>query len=88
MQITDTAARYGRLRQILVDARKSKELTQQELAKRLSRTQSWVCKCEAGTAKIDVIEFLDIASAIGIDPCRLIRDFEATSSTPKRRKSK
>ena len=62
--------RYDRFRQMLVDARKSAALTQVELAKRLSRPQSYVSKYERGERRLDVVEFLEIASAIGIDVSR------------------
>src|SRR5262249_46031807 len=34
---------------------------------------SYVAKYEGGDRRLDVIEFLDVAAAIGFDPCRLIR---------------
>lgn len=88
MGITDTEARHARLREVLVAARKGKRLTQIELGERLNKNQVWVSKYEVGPRKLDVIEFLDIAKAIGVDPCRLIRNFEATAKLPMERKSK
>lgn len=73
MRITDTDARHARLREILTEARKSKHLTQVELGERLGKNQVWVSKYEAGSRKLDVIEFVDVAKAIGADPCRLLR---------------
>jgi hypothetical protein len=32
-----------------------------------------VAKYELGDRRLDVLEFLDVAVAIGFDPCRLIR---------------
>jgi transcriptional regulator with XRE-family HTH domain len=39
-------------------------LTQQELAKRLKKTQFFVAKYEGGERRIDVLEFLTIARAV------------------------
>jgi transcriptional regulator with XRE-family HTH domain len=60
--------RYDQFRHLLIDARKAAGLTQVDLAGRLSRPQSFVSKFERGERRLDVIEFFDIASALGIDP--------------------
>lgn len=60
-------------RRLIVAARKKAGLTQQELAKRLRRPQSFVAKYEGGERRIDVLEFLAIARAIGADPIKLLR---------------
>lgn len=61
----------------MVEARQSAALTQTALAKKLGRPQSFVSKFERGERRLDVIEFLDVAEALGIDPHRLMRDVEA-----------
>ncbi|MER9508809.1 transcriptional regulator [Mesorhizobium sp. M0579] len=38
----------------------------------LGRPQSFVAKYEGGERRLDVIEFLDVAEALGIDPCELL----------------
>jgi transcriptional regulator with XRE-family HTH domain len=55
-----------------VEARKEAGLTQVDLAKHLSRPQSFVSKFERGERRLDVIEFLDVAEAIGIDPYKFL----------------
>lgn len=47
-------------------------MTQVDLAKRLSRPQSFVSKFERGERRLDVIEFLDIAEAMGVDPYKFL----------------
>jgi transcriptional regulator with XRE-family HTH domain len=54
------------LQSLLVEARKATGLTQAELADALGKPQSFVAKYENGERRIDVIEFVDIASALGI----------------------
>lgn len=88
MGITDTNARHDLLREVMTAARKGKKLTQVELGERLGKNQVWISKYEAGSRKLDVIEFLDIARAIGVDPCRLIKDFDAATEAPRARKSR
>jgi transcriptional regulator with XRE-family HTH domain len=65
--------RYARLRELLVESRQRKKLTQVELGERLGKDQVWVSKVELGRRQIDVIELLDITQAIGVDPCGLLR---------------
>lgn len=59
--------------ELIIAARKKAGLTQQEVAKRLRKPQSFVAKYEGGERRIDVIEFLGIAKAIGVDPVGLMR---------------
>ncbi|HEY9079374.1 helix-turn-helix transcriptional regulator [Magnetovibrio sp.] len=60
--------RYEQFRLLLIEKRKSASLTQAMVAGRLQKPQSFVSKYEKGERRIDLIEFLDIAEAIGFDP--------------------
>ncbi len=62
-----------RFRALLADRRKKAGLTQEALARRLSRPQSFVSKYEKGERRLDVIEFLEVADAVGLDPAAFIR---------------
>jgi transcriptional regulator with XRE-family HTH domain len=62
----------------ITKARKAAGLTQQELAKRLRKPQSFVAKYEGGERRLDVVEFLGISFAIGADPIKLIRSIQKT----------
>ena len=64
---------YGVLTQCLMDARTAANVTQVELAERLGRPQSFVAKVEGGDRRLDVIEFLQIAVALNVDPEPIIR---------------
>jgi len=55
-----------------VQARKDAGLTQQELAMRLGRPQSFVSKTERGERRLDVIEFLEVAQALNLDVPRFL----------------
>lgn len=57
-------------------AREGAGLTQAALAIRLARPQSYVSKYERGERRLDIIEFLDVAAAIGTDPVVLLRQVE------------
>jgi len=60
-----------------VEKRKEAGLTQSEVAKKLRRYQSFVATIESGQRRIDVVEFLDIADAIGFDPRDAIKRLRA-----------
>jgi transcriptional regulator with XRE-family HTH domain len=63
---------YKRFRELLAEARKSASMTQAALSKRLGRPQSFVSKYERGERRLDVVEFAEIARALGIDPLRFL----------------
>ena len=58
---------------LMIEARKKAGLTQQELAAKLSRPQSFVAKYEGGERRIDVVEFIAICRAISVDSVEIIR---------------
>ena len=74
--------KYDQFRQRLVEERKQAGLTQVELSERLSRPQSFVSKYERGERRLDVIEFFEVARAIGIDPFDFLRVVDDSASTP------
>ena len=57
----------------LIAARKAADMTQEELAGKLGRPQSFVSKYENRERRLDVIEFLHVARAMGADPLALLR---------------
>ena len=74
--------KYDQFRQLLIQARKATGMTQAELAKKLSRPQSFVSKFERGERRLDVIEFLDIARALGFDPAPFLKKVSKSNAFP------
>ena len=62
---------HRRLIAVLVAAREAAGLTQRELAARLKRPRVYVGRMEAGERRIDVIEFIEIALVLEVDPRQL-----------------
>jgi transcriptional regulator with XRE-family HTH domain len=58
---------------LLVETREKAGLTQHQVARKLRKPQSFVAKYEGGERRIDVIEFMTIARAIGVDAVSLFR---------------
>jgi transcriptional regulator with XRE-family HTH domain len=77
MSQTLRSPRHEALRALIVEKRKKAGLTQAEVAKRLKRYQSFIATVESGQRRIDVVEFLDLADAIGFDPRDAIKYLRA-----------
>lgn len=60
----------------LTEAREHAGLTQAEVARRMSKPQSFVSKYEIGERRIDVVEFLQICGALEISAERFIRQLK------------
>jgi transcriptional regulator with XRE-family HTH domain len=67
------SARYRRFCDLLIGWRREKGLTQAEVAKRLGKPQSYVSKYETGERRLDVVEFIDVAHAVGAKAWTLLR---------------
>ena len=65
--------RHRKLRALLVAERKAAGLTQTAVAERLRKPPSYVAKYELGDRSLDVLEYLDVAAAIGFDPSKPLR---------------
>lgn len=78
MSRTLRSPRHEALRSLLIEKRKAAGLTQSALAKRIGRYQSFIADLERGQRRIDVVEFLEIAEAIGFDASKAIRSIAGT----------
>lgn len=58
---------------LMLEAREKAGLTQQKLANKLDRPQSFIAKYENGERRLDVVEFVIIVRAIGADPLKILR---------------
>ena len=76
MRRSPFSRKHEQFRSRLTDARKDAGLTQAQLARALARPQSFVSKFERGERRLDVIEFLEVAHALSLDPVKVIRDLQ------------
>jgi ribosome-binding protein aMBF1 (putative translation factor) len=70
---SDLSEKHLQFQRLLIQAREKAGLSQQELADRLGRHQTYVSKCERGERRMDVLEFLEVMKAVGSNPIRLIK---------------
>lgn len=64
------------LGRVLSAARERQGLRQSVVAAALGVPASYLSKVESGTRRLDVVEFIRIAEAIGIDAATLLREVE------------
>ena len=69
---------YGGFIDSLIAARRQAGITQAELSRRLGRHQSFVSNFESRIRRLDIIEALVIARAIGLDPVTMMEDLNAS----------
>ena len=65
---------------MLVEFRQDAGLTQAQLARRLGQYQSFVARVESGQRRVDLVEFLSLAEAIGFDPKLAIKRLASVKS--------
>jgi transcriptional regulator with XRE-family HTH domain len=80
MPMSIFSKRYRSLARQLMLARKRLGVTQAELARRLERPQSYVSKSESGERRLDFVELVELAKALGLNPLDLIQKVLADPS--------
>ncbi|HEY9402698.1 MAG TPA: helix-turn-helix transcriptional regulator [Pyrinomonadaceae bacterium] len=73
---------YNLMRTLLVEAREGAGLSQQDVAARMGKHQTFVSKVEQGQRRLDLIEFLQMAEVLGIDAHSFIR--KLTTNRPRK----
>jgi ribosome-binding protein aMBF1 (putative translation factor) len=76
--------RYRQLIAELVSARRTLNLSQKTLGRRLGAHQQFVSRYETGERRLDVVEFCEIASELNLDPVDLVRRCVCSSGIEKR----
>jgi transcriptional regulator with XRE-family HTH domain len=72
MPRSSRSPRQARLQELLIQSRAAAGLTQEDVARRLRRPQSFVSKYETGERRLDVVELMEVAEALGIDARKLV----------------
>ena len=72
MPVPLRSARHKRLAELLIRYREEAGLKQSEVGLSLGRHQPFVSNIESGQRRLDLVELLDLAEAIGFDPHELI----------------
>lgn len=75
MSLSTHNSDYQLLLSILKTSRKRVKVSQVELAERLGNTQTFVSKCERGERRIDAVELVEFAEALGVSPLELLGEY-------------
>lgn len=67
------SAEYKLFCRLLREARVKAGLSQEDVAKRLNRPQSYVSKYESGERRLDVIKFIRVATVLKVAPEDLVK---------------
>jgi transcriptional regulator with XRE-family HTH domain len=73
MSETLGSPKHEALRRFVIEKRKKAKLRQVDVARRLGRYQSYITNIETGQRRIDVVELVELAKAIGFDPREAIK---------------
>jgi transcriptional regulator with XRE-family HTH domain len=60
---------------LLKETREKAKLTQVELAKKISKPQSFIAKIERGERRLELIEFIPLIRAMGRDPVWFLKKY-------------
>jgi transcriptional regulator with XRE-family HTH domain len=59
---------YRKVPHFVRELRVREGITQTELGKRMGTSQVFIARCESGSRRVDISEFIEIARALGLDP--------------------
>lgn len=68
------SAKHRALIAAIVEGRRAAGLTQRQLAAKLKRSNSFVWKIEVGERRVETLEFMEIAAALGMTPDAMMKD--------------
>ena len=73
-----TSPSYETAINMLIEARKQAGLSQRELADRLGKPRSFVSKLESRERRLDIVEFVALTRALGLDTATMAGQIEST----------
>ncbi|WP_373413672.1 helix-turn-helix domain-containing protein [Ensifer aridi] len=73
MQKTLRSEGHKALVELIIEKRKAAGLKQEDVAKALGQRQPWIAHLESEERRIDVIEYVKLADAIGFDAIEELR---------------
>ena len=72
------------LREFLIELRKKNNLTQEDLARKLDKPQSFISKYESGERRLDILEFIEIVFVLNQNPLKAFEKLLALLNKEKK----
>ena len=72
------------LREFLTELRKKTNLTQEDLARKLDKPQSFISKYESGERRLDILEFIEIVFVLNQNPLKAFEKLLALLNKEKK----
>ena len=69
--------RHRTLIEILRSERTKRRISQEQLARKLKKSQTWIARVEGHGRRIDVVEFLTLCELLDLDAAKMIRKIQA-----------
>lgn len=76
--------RHRLLVEMIRNEREKSGKTQTRVAQSLRRHQSYVANIETGQRRLDVVEFIDLANAVGFDPVTMLQQLVSSVANSKK----
>ncbi|WP_420797700.1 MULTISPECIES: helix-turn-helix domain-containing protein [Pasteurellaceae] len=67
--------KYQKIIQCLISTRKKQGITQQQIANKLNKPQSYIAKIERCERKLDILEFIELCEAMNTSPITILQKF-------------
>lgn len=67
---------WDALAKLLTEAREKAGLSQSELGRKLDKGQAYVWKIENGQRRVDILELIDYARAVGTEPAMIVLEVD------------
>ncbi|MEI9983870.1 MAG: helix-turn-helix transcriptional regulator [Aliidongia sp.] len=65
---------YQKAIAVLIAARRERRILQTDLAERLAKPQSYVSKIELRERRLDIVEFIEVCRALGVNPVAMLHE--------------
>ncbi|WP_407675209.1 helix-turn-helix domain-containing protein [Pasteurella atlantica] len=59
----------------MISTRKKQGITQQQIANKLNKPQSYIAKIERCERKLDILEFIELCEAMNTSPITILQKF-------------
>ncbi len=67
------SSRHDKFAAWVTETREAMGMSQSQLARRLGKSQGWIARTETGERRMDIVEFIEFAEALGASPAKMFQ---------------